>query len=68
MLIILRGEDKLRDRHDIDRLISAEIPDEEEDPELYSLVKSWPLWCAEPQQHLHGRRQMQEEFPQTLPG
>lgn len=31
MLIILRGEDKLRDRHDIDRLISAEIPDEEED-------------------------------------
>ena len=40
MLIILRGEDKLRDRHDIDRLISAEIPDEEEDLELYNLVKS----------------------------
>ena len=28
MLIILRGEDKLRDRNDI---ISAEIPDEDED-------------------------------------
>ena len=40
MLIILRGEDKLRTHDDIDRLISAEIPDPEEDLELYNLVKS----------------------------
>lgn len=39
MLIILREEDKLRNRDDIDRLISAEIPDPEEDTELYDLVK-----------------------------
>ena len=39
-MIILRGEDKLRTREDIDRLISAEIPDPEEDLELHSLVKS----------------------------
>ena len=36
MLIILRGET----RDDIDRLICAEIPDPEEDLELYNLVKS----------------------------
>ena len=40
MLIILRGEDKLRNREDIDRIISAEIPDPEEDLELYNLVCS----------------------------
>ena len=40
MLIVLRGEDKLRTRDDIDRLICAEIPDPEEDLELYNLVKS----------------------------
>lgn len=40
MLIILRAEDKLRTRDDIDRLICAEIPDPEEDLELYNLVKS----------------------------
>lgn len=40
MLIIVREEDKLRDRNDIDRLISAEIPDAEEDPDLHGIVKS----------------------------
>ena len=40
MLIILRGEDKLRTREDIDRVICAEIPDPDEDLELYNLVKS----------------------------
>ena len=40
MLIVLRGEDKLRTRDNIDRLICAEIPDPEEDLELYNLVKS----------------------------
>ena len=28
LLIILKDEDKLRDRHDIDELICAELPDE----------------------------------------
>ena len=40
MLIILRAEDKLRTRDNIDCLISAEIPDPEEDLEMYNLVKS----------------------------
>lgn len=40
MLIMLRAEDKLRVRHEIDRIICAEIPDPEEDLELYNLVKS----------------------------
>ena len=39
MLIILRDEDKLRDSNDIDKIISAEIPDQNEDPELYEIVK-----------------------------
>jgi len=38
MLIILRGEDKLRNRDDSDCIISAEIPDPEEDSELYNLA------------------------------
>ena len=33
-------ENKLRDRIDIDKIICAAIADEEEDPELHSLVKS----------------------------
>lgn len=40
ILIILRGENKLWTRDDIDQFISAEIPDPEEDLELYNLVKS----------------------------
>ena len=40
MLIILRDEDKLRDSNDINRIISGEIPDQNEDPELYERVKS----------------------------
>ena len=40
MLIILRGEDKLRTSDDIDKMISADIPDPENDPELHELVKS----------------------------
>ena len=38
MLITLRHEDKLRDAEDIDRLISAEIPDPAKDPELHKIV------------------------------
>ena len=44
MLIILRDEDKLRDSNDIDRIISAEIQDQNEDPELFEIVKSWTMW------------------------
>ena len=40
MLIILREEDKLRDSNDIDNIISAEIPDENDEPELFEVVKS----------------------------
>ena len=40
MLIILREEDKLRDSSDIDNIISAEIPDENDEPELFEIVKS----------------------------
>ena len=40
MLIILLGVDLIRDRRQIDQFISAELPDEETDPELFKLVKS----------------------------
>jgi hypothetical protein len=36
--IFLRDEDKPRTRDIIDQLISAEIPDKDEDPELYQIV------------------------------
>lgn len=39
MFIILRDEDKPRNCDDIDKLICAEIPDPDVDPELHSLVK-----------------------------
>ena len=40
MLIIVREQCKLRNRNEIDRMISTEIPAPREDPELYELVKS----------------------------
>ena len=40
MLIHLDAEDKLRDSNDIDSLISAEIPDQNEHPALYDTIKS----------------------------
>ena len=40
MLIIFREEDKLRDSNDIGNIISAEIPDENDEPELFEIVKS----------------------------
>ena len=43
MLINLRYEDKLMDSDDIDSLISAEIPDLDEQPRLYNVVKSCML-------------------------
>uniref|UniRef100_A0AC35TYB3 Helitron_like_N domain-containing protein n=1 Tax=Rhabditophanes sp. KR3021 TaxID=114890 RepID=A0AC35TYB3_9BILA len=44
-LFTLDREDKLRNGLDVDRLISAEIPDFEEDPILYNLVTKF---------HVHG--------------
>jgi hypothetical protein len=40
LLIHLDPEHKLRDSNDIDSLISAEIPDQNNEPELYDIVKS----------------------------
>ncbi len=40
MLLILNDKDKLRTEEDVDSLICAEIPDPEEDPELYEVVKT----------------------------
>ena len=38
LLLILRAEDKVHTVEDIDRVISAEIPDSDTDPELYRIV------------------------------
>ena len=40
LLLILAEDSKVRDADDIDTLISAEIPDKETQPELYSIIKS----------------------------
>ena len=39
MLIVLNQHSKLRDSHDIDNIISAEIPNEIKDPQLYEIIK-----------------------------
>ena len=43
MLIVLDQHSKLRDRHDIDSIISAEIPDEKKQLLLYQIVKSYMI-------------------------
>ena len=43
MLIWLESDYKLRNPVDIDRCISAEIPDKDTDPELYTLVKEFMI-------------------------
>ena len=40
LLLILAEDSKVRDADDIDSLISAEIPDKETQPELFSIIKS----------------------------
>ena len=40
MLIILKNEDKPRTAEIVDQIVSAELPDPDEDPELFDLVSS----------------------------
>jgi hypothetical protein len=41
MILFLAGESKLRTPEDVDRLLSAELPDPDEQPELHELVKKY---------------------------
>ena len=41
MIIFLHPDSKLHTPEDIDTLLSAEFPDEEEEPELFELVKKF---------------------------
>lgn len=70
MLIILRGEDKLCTRTNIDWLISAEIPDPEEDLELYNLVKSCmihgPCGVQNPSSVCMEDRECKKNFPKPF--
>lgn len=43
MLIILRDEDKLQGPDDYDKIVRAEIPNPEEEPELHECVKKWMI-------------------------
>jgi len=38
-LFILEKDSKIRNRHDIDKIIKAEIPDEASNPRLYNIIK-----------------------------
>ena len=40
LLIVLDDDSKLKDMHDIDSLIHAEIPDPDAEPELYDIIKT----------------------------
>jgi Helitron helicase-like domain at N-terminus len=44
MIIFLDPEDKLRTPEDIDSLLSAEFPDEQEEPKLLELVKKFMVY------------------------
>ena len=43
MLVVLRNEDKLRDANDVDRIVTAEIPDINDDLVLHNLVKKFMI-------------------------
>ena len=44
MIIFLHPDSKLYTPEDIDTLLSAEFPDEEEEPELFELVKKFMVY------------------------
>ena len=44
LLLFLHSDNKYQSSDEIDRIISAEIPSQQDDPELHSLVKK-TIWC-----------------------
>jgi hypothetical protein len=70
MLVILRNEDKMRHRDDIDRIGSAEFPNENDDPVLYELVKKFmvhgPCGTDNPSSPCMDNGSCQKKFPKNF--
>jgi hypothetical protein len=70
MLVILRNEDKMRHRDDIDRIVSAEFPNENDDPVLYELVKKFmvhgPCGTDNPSSPCMDNGSCQKKFPKNF--
>lgn len=62
LLLFLHPDNKYPSSDEIDQIISAEIPSQQDDPELYSLVKkpygSWSMWKSESWISMHEKRQV----------
>ena len=58
IIIFLSTEDKILTFNDVDRIISTKIPDEEQDPALYKVVKNFMVHgqcgVAKPKILMHG--------------
>ena len=67
MLLHLRNEDKSCDRDDIDRIISAEIPDLNENPALRDIVKSCMIYgpCGH-LNHMYERWKVYKELSKRI--
>uniref|UniRef100_A0A0R0EF43 ATP-dependent DNA helicase n=1 Tax=Glycine max TaxID=3847 RepID=A0A0R0EF43_SOYBN len=63
VVVFLHPDNKYPSSDETDQIISAEIPSQQDDPELHSLVKkpygSWPMWNFESWISMHERKQVQ---------
>ena len=70
IIIFLSPEDKILTSEDVDRIISAEIPDEEEDPSLYKVVKNFmvhgPCGAANPKSPCMDNGRCTKHFPKKF--
>ena len=70
IIIFLSPEDKIHTFEDVDKIISVEIPDQDEDPILYEMVKNFmvhgPCGATNPKSPCMDKSQCTKHFPKKF--